>query len=242
MSAEPPAFPRALDDDDDDVAWALQTAGVQWERGGAADAVVWLRRAAEAAAEAGKFGRSGDLQRRANELDRWLKQKPSFPLQQDDGDDGVDELLATDAPDIEAVSEAPSQSLVDVLEAEARGELDTDPLMMRGEGAPVQDLGDMQDVEDIEAVDLDDLEQGELGSYGPLEEITQARSSVSQAPVRRPRRNRRTPLPTIDRRIRPPPDAARRPRRSGRRRPAGWRRIRTVLPCRPSAHVRYVQA
>ena len=27
-------FPQALDDDDDDVAWALQTALVQWKRGG----------------------------------------------------------------------------------------------------------------------------------------------------------------------------------------------------------------
>src|SRR6187399_3276017 len=135
MSAEPPAFPRALDDDDDDVAWALQTAGVQWERGGAADAVVWLKRAAEAAAESGSFARSADLQRRANELDRWLKQRPSFAVQHDDGDDGVDELLATDAPDIEAgAMAAPSPSLVDVLEAEERGEL------ARAEGAPVRDL------------------------------------------------------------------------------------------------------
>jgi len=180
MSAEPPAFPRALDDDDDDVAWALQTAAVQWERGGAADAVVWLRRAAEAAAESGEFSRSADLQRRANELDRWLKQRPAFPV--DDGDDGVDELLATDAPEVEAgVMTAPSPSLVDVLEAEARGELDTDPLL-RAEGAPVHDLGDMQDVEDIEAVDLDELEERNLDRYELREEITQARSSVSQAP------------------------------------------------------------
>jgi hypothetical protein len=184
MSAEPPAFPRALDDDDDDVAWALQTAAVQWERGGAADAIVWLRRAAEAAAESGEFARSADLQRRANELDRWLKQGPAF--QADDGDDGVDELLATDAPDIEAgVMDAPSQSLVDMLEAEARGELDADPLQ-RSEGAPVRDLGDMQDVEDIEAVDLDEFEERELDGYEPLEEITQARSSVSQVPEPEP--------------------------------------------------------
>ena len=51
MSAEPPAFPKALDDDDDDVAWALQTAHARWERGGHADAVVWLRRAAQSALE-----------------------------------------------------------------------------------------------------------------------------------------------------------------------------------------------
>src|SRR5262249_26994857 len=100
MSAELPAFPRAFDDDEDDVAWPLQTAAVQWERGGAADAIVWLRRAAEAAAESGKYSRSADLQRRANELDHWLKQGPSFSLD-NDGDDGVDSLLAAEAPDIE---------------------------------------------------------------------------------------------------------------------------------------------
>ena len=27
-------FPEPLEDDDDDVAWALQTAKVQWTRGG----------------------------------------------------------------------------------------------------------------------------------------------------------------------------------------------------------------
>ena len=41
-----PDFPAAKDDDDDDVAWGLSTAHVQWKRGRRRDAVVWLRRAA----------------------------------------------------------------------------------------------------------------------------------------------------------------------------------------------------
>ncbi len=49
---EPP-FPEPLDDDDDDVAWALQTAKVQWNRGGRADALVWLGRAADSADQLG---------------------------------------------------------------------------------------------------------------------------------------------------------------------------------------------
>ena len=50
----PPTFPEALDDDDDDVTWALQTAGVQWKRGAHADALEWLRRAAESAVDGGR--------------------------------------------------------------------------------------------------------------------------------------------------------------------------------------------
>ncbi len=180
MSAEPPALPRAHDDDEDDVAWALQTAQVQWERGGTADAIVWLKRAAESAAEAGKYPRSADIQRRANEIDRWLKNRVSFPVQQDDDDDGVDELLAGDQPEIEAgtLSE-PSPSLVDALEAEA-----DDYRASGAEEAPVDDLGDLEDVEDIEAVDLDEFEEErKLEGYHEelLDETTHARSEVSRA-------------------------------------------------------------
>ena len=48
-----PAFPTAKDDDDDDVAWALSTALVQWKRGAVADAVTWLRRAVDSAVSVG---------------------------------------------------------------------------------------------------------------------------------------------------------------------------------------------
>lgn len=217
MSAEPPALPRALDDDDDDVAWALQTAGVQWERGGTADAIVWLKRAAESAAEAGKYGRSADIQRRANEIDRWLKQRVSFPLAQDD-DDGVDELLAADQPEIEAgtLSE-PSQSLVDALEAEAR-----DYSSARSDQPEVvADLGDLEDVEDIEAIDLDEFEEErDLEGYKEelLDETTHARSEVSRAllssdpPARRPTNSR---APASDRatgRVRSHPPSSRPPK------------------------------
>lgn len=43
MSAPDDMIPLPLDDDD--VAWALQTAAVQWRRGAKPDAVLWLRRA-----------------------------------------------------------------------------------------------------------------------------------------------------------------------------------------------------
>ena len=58
-----PFFPEPLDDDDDDVAWALQTAKVQWNRGGRVDAIVWLGRAADTADQVGKVWRAADLRR-----------------------------------------------------------------------------------------------------------------------------------------------------------------------------------
>lgn len=58
MSAPDDVIPLPLDDDDDDVAWALQTAAVQWRRGAKPDAVLWLRRAVESAMEVGHTPRA----------------------------------------------------------------------------------------------------------------------------------------------------------------------------------------
>lgn len=54
-------IPPPLDDDADDVVWALQTAQVQWRRGAKADAVVWLRRAVDAAIQSGNAKRALEL-------------------------------------------------------------------------------------------------------------------------------------------------------------------------------------
>ncbi len=64
----PALFPEPLADDDDDVAWALQTAKVQWQRGTRADAIVWLRRAADSAESTNNAWRAIDLRRSADEL------------------------------------------------------------------------------------------------------------------------------------------------------------------------------
>jgi hypothetical protein len=63
-----PVIPAPHDDDDDDVAWALQTAAIQWQRGGKADAVVWLRRAVDAAIAAGNPARTKELTRLATDV------------------------------------------------------------------------------------------------------------------------------------------------------------------------------
>lgn len=46
------AIPPPLDDDDEDVHWALSTASALWSRGERSEALKWLRRAAETASDA----------------------------------------------------------------------------------------------------------------------------------------------------------------------------------------------
>ena len=54
-------IPPPLDNDDDDVAWALQTAAAQWKLAAFADAIVWLRRAVDSAIQAGHASRANEL-------------------------------------------------------------------------------------------------------------------------------------------------------------------------------------
>src|SRR4051812_14584231 len=100
MSGEP-VIPAPHPDDDDDVAWALQTAAVQWNRGQRADAVVWLRRAVDASISAGGAERTRELTRLAASVaDRLVIEAMSVPDSQApppeplEEDDDVDELLA----------------------------------------------------------------------------------------------------------------------------------------------------
>lgn len=79
-----PEFPAAKDDDDDDVAWALSTALVQWKRGSQADAVVWFRRAIDSAVTVGATWRAAELTRQTDALEAELlgarsAAPPSYP-------------------------------------------------------------------------------------------------------------------------------------------------------------------
>src|SRR5208282_3482074 len=68
------AIPPALAEDNEDVAWALQTADALWKRNERVDAIVWLRRAAQAAGDAQNDDRALALAREAAELAEWLGQ------------------------------------------------------------------------------------------------------------------------------------------------------------------------
>src|SRR5580698_4705971 len=97
------AIPPALDEDNEDVAWALQTADALWKRNERVDAIVWLRRAAQAAGDAENDDRALALAREAAELAEWIARNPaaariSMRAPSDQGDslgqaDIVDELL-----------------------------------------------------------------------------------------------------------------------------------------------------
>ena len=70
------SIPTAIDSDAEDVIWALQTADTLWKRQERIDAIVWLRRAAQAAGEAEDDDRALQLARDAAELAEWIAQNP----------------------------------------------------------------------------------------------------------------------------------------------------------------------
>src|SRR5579859_5665726 len=73
-------IPSALDTDAEDVAWALQTAEALWRRHECVDAIVWLRRAAQAAGDAEDDDRALALASDAAELADWIAQNPPAPV------------------------------------------------------------------------------------------------------------------------------------------------------------------
>jgi hypothetical protein len=106
------SIPPAIATDAEDVVWALQTAETLWKRNERVDAIVWLRRAAQAAGEAEDDDRALRLARDAAELAEWIAQNPSSaqrsgpPVPASEppaGGDGIDDLLR-----------GPSDSVVDI--------------------------------------------------------------------------------------------------------------------------------
>lgn len=102
VSSPSSLIPEARDDDDDDVAWALQTAAVQWKRGGRTEAVGWLRRAAEAAVEAGAYARARELNGAAVSLEHAARL-----VGDEDGEDydGAEPILEVSGEIIEEFSD-----------------------------------------------------------------------------------------------------------------------------------------
>jgi hypothetical protein len=68
--------PAALPDDVSDVMVALEAAGTIWQNGDRAEALRWLKRAADAAAEAGQDSRAFELARAAADLKESLEAAP----------------------------------------------------------------------------------------------------------------------------------------------------------------------
>src|SRR5262245_53885619 len=96
------ALPEPRPEDDEDVVWGLSTASALWARGERHDAIVWLRRAAEAAIAAGQDFRASEIGMYASELEDALSSPSATapgarpllkgplekgPLEEDSGDD-----------------------------------------------------------------------------------------------------------------------------------------------------------
>ncbi len=91
-------IPPPLDSDDDDVAWALQTAQVQWNRGSVADAIVWLRRAVEAAIAVGQVPRAAKLNEAVTQLTEQMVSDVVHNAPGVDPRDAIDSLLDGGTP------------------------------------------------------------------------------------------------------------------------------------------------
>ena len=122
-----PEFPSAKDDDDDDVAWALSTAQVQWKRGSRADAVVWLRRAIESAVAVDATWRAAELTRQTDALEADLTRGPSaapipgdLPRENFDDFDGTDPIEVATLPEAAAPTDAGQPAPWDVPAFEAQ--------------------------------------------------------------------------------------------------------------------------
>src|SRR5262245_25195938 len=83
MADHPVALPQPHPNDDEDVVWGLSTATALWARGEHKDAIVWLRRAAEAASSAGQAFRASELGMYAQELEDSLDAQVTTPPRQD---------------------------------------------------------------------------------------------------------------------------------------------------------------
>ncbi|MDI3287582.1 hypothetical protein QHF83_29990, partial [Polyangium sp. 15x6] len=70
-------IPAPKDDDDEDVHWALSTASALWGRGERAEALRWLKRAAEQASDADKDMRSLELFKAAADIAPLLAAAPA---------------------------------------------------------------------------------------------------------------------------------------------------------------------
>ena len=117
MDGIPPAIPS----DTEDVVWALQTAEALWRRGERVDAVVWVRRAAQAAGEGDDAERAVTLGKRAADLSDWIaghtmqgnSVEPTPHVHEDSSIEALDALLG-DSPSLRDGSQSFTLSASDV--------------------------------------------------------------------------------------------------------------------------------
>jgi hypothetical protein len=210
-------IPPALDTDPEDVAWALQTAEALWKRNERGDAVVWLRRAAQAAGEADDDDRALALARDAAELADWLTRNPaSVParavpsskaptaaeavddlLRSAEVEDDLDESDVEDVHDDDLAEVGHVAAAVDDEEVGLPEVVRADPAPpARAEPAPLQDDdGDSRDEDtgEIERIPLESERLDEPRTIPPPD------AAAAEAHTRPPAESRfRSAFPTAD--------------------------------------------
>lgn len=108
-------IPPAKDTDAEDVVWGLQTADTLWKRGERIDALVWLRRAAQAAGDANDDDRALELARYAAELTEWMANNDGPEVAEAAASD---EVGVTVEEEIEAEPDAEQIASIEVAEKE----------------------------------------------------------------------------------------------------------------------------
>jgi hypothetical protein len=194
-----PAFPAAKDDDDDDVAWGLSTAQVQWRRGSQADAVVWLRRAIDAAVSVGATWRAAELTRQTDALEAYLVSGPAAapaPISRQ-GEVAIDDFDGTDIIDDEALSLPPDADMgpsLAPLSADATDELTDTTSADEQREAEAEEVEAEPEVEAIEGepeaeqvveIDEDDISDEDVE---PEDELPRFASEAPPAAIPRPSR------------------------------------------------------
>jgi hypothetical protein len=217
--AEAPRFPEARHDDNDDVAWALQTAAVQWNRGGRADAIVWLRRAVDTAIDLGLHERAQELNRMTEALDSFVQAGGEFgPVGTGPQSSGtassneVDALLEerSDLPSVElGAYEVASPSLVDAVEleeaisdepldpgAELVAEVDVEvPIDEAEVAAEEEEIEELDEVELLDEDELEPIEDEPSSEPDPIPLVAQTESRPRPPPPPSPLSSRAPPPP-----------------------------------------------
>lgn len=157
-----PEFPAPKDDDDDDVAWALSTAAVQWKRGSPADAVVWLRRAIDSAVAVAATWRAAELTRQTDALEAHLQSPAPQPEQHivevEEDFDGTD-MIDTDAmslPPDDDMSEARREKLPYELSGDSTDETTDITPEERPASEPEEVVEEVDEIEEAEITAEDD--------------------------------------------------------------------------------------
>jgi hypothetical protein len=142
-------FPRPSAADADDVVWTLQTAAVQWQRGLRADAIVWVRKAADTATQLGHSPRAEELRSHAARLAEFLWSDPEETLQ--------DAPIVPPAPRRSSGRRITIEDAEEIMELE---ELDAEELEFTENDLPTPDDA----VSDISDEDLTYYREGGEGS------------------------------------------------------------------------------